>query len=69
MSDINLNSTECLVHTTNFGEFIVTNICSGKITNVPWGTLDWLGAFGVGVLALLMIGIFVALLCMFFTDW
>ena len=43
MTDVNanLNSTQCLKETMNFGETIVRNICNGSTHAIPWGTMDY----------------------------
>lgn len=58
MSDINLNTSECIVKTSNFGETIVTNICSGNVVTVPWGTLQYFGT-SVAFIASLAVFIFI----------
>lgn len=44
--DLNLNSTQCLVTVMDFGSRTVTNICTGAVHTVPWGSVDWVLAIG-----------------------
>jgi len=41
MNDINLTHADCLKSMSDFGMTRVHNICTGAITEVPWGTADW----------------------------
>ena len=54
----------CLKSIHGFGVTTYQNICTGAITSVPWGTLDWiitLGLLGISGAILLLIGMFVAM--------
>ncbi len=63
MADLNLNTAECIVSTTNLGSHVYHNICNGSQTIVYWGHGDWLGA---GVLAaVLLVGLYVLFLPIF----
>lgn len=46
--DINQNIAACIEHTNNIGATVVHNICNGTTQVVPWGSLDWAAAIGVG---------------------
>lgn len=47
-----INMSECLKETSNLTEKIITNVCNGKVTTVPFGTLDLFGNFAaVGVIS------------------
>lgn len=59
--DINLNSTECLVRMANFGATTVTNICTGAVHTVPWGTVDWAMAAGLFAFAVAIVTMFGAM--------
>ena len=48
--DVALNQTACIHAITNWGATTYQNICSGTLTVVPWGTMDYL--FGIGVIGL-----------------
>jgi hypothetical protein len=41
--DLNQNSADCIQATMNFGSTVYQNICSGAVSTVMWGTLDWFG--------------------------
>lgn len=45
--DLNLNATECLVSKMDFGAQTITNICTGAVHTVSWGTADWTLAIGL----------------------
>lgn len=65
-AEINLNAAECIVRKSAIGHDVVTNICSGTETIVPWQAVDWLGAMlAVGV-ALLFGMLFIGLTWMIF---
>jgi hypothetical protein len=40
-SNINLNAADCLRSVSDIGSTHVHNICTGAITDVPWGSADW----------------------------
>ncbi|MBU1092580.1 hypothetical protein KJ836_02845 [Patescibacteria group bacterium] len=42
MTEINLNQAECLKPINNFGNTVYQNVCDGTVTQVPWGSGDWL---------------------------
>ena len=49
---------QCLKSTSNFGETIYRNICTGAQTAVAWGSVDWTIALvltGLGVAFLLFL--------------
>lgn len=57
--DINLNMAKCLQSATDWGVTHVHNICTGKISDVPWGSVDWVfacGVFALGVVFVLVFG-------------
>lgn len=51
----NVNAAECLRDVTHFGSTAVYNICSGAITNVPWGIGEWATCALLGLLAAIMV--------------
>lgn len=62
MATIDLNKAECLRESTFFGYTRLTNVCSGAVTDVPWGTMDYALAIGLctfGTLFALMFGVMV----------
>ena len=61
IQDLNLNSTACIKNQSNIGSDVVHNICTGKITIVPWGSADWLGAIFLSLLLAGCVAMFVAL--------
>ena len=42
---------DCLVTMTHWGRDVITNVCNGKVTEVPWGIVNYinysLGGFTV----------------------
>lgn len=41
-TNVNLNAADCLRSVSDIGMNHVHNICTGTITDVPWGQADWL---------------------------
>lgn len=39
--DISHNISACIKEMSNWGENIYTNICTGAVTIVPWGTAEY----------------------------
>ena len=63
--DINLNSSHCLRTVNDIGVQHIHNICSGIVTDVPWGTMDWVfvgGASIGGIVFLVMLGAFATIM-------
>lgn len=60
-STIDLNASKCITEQTFIGHQQYTNICSGVVHDVPWGTGDWLANI---CLALVMVFIVAALIGM-----
>jgi hypothetical protein len=54
---INANLAECLKSVGNIGYTSVHNVCSGTVTVVPWGHVDWLGMGILCVFALALLTI------------
>jgi hypothetical protein len=44
MSDTNINFAKCLQETTDWGVSHIHNVCNGSVTDVPWGSMNYLGA-------------------------
>lgn len=42
--ELSANYAKCLKEATYFGKTVVYNICNGKVSEVPWGTVDWAAA-------------------------
>ena len=57
MENINLNLESktleaCIKQTYDIGANVYTNICTGQVSEVPWGSLDWAAiGFATAVLA------------------
>lgn len=70
MTDINLNSAECIRTESGIGETVYHNICNGATNTVPWGDADWVGFYSlvgfVGVIILLFIIMIGAMIKMMF---
>lgn len=41
-TDLNLNSTECLVTKFEIGHDVIHNICTGEKQLIEWGVGDWM---------------------------
>ena len=68
MSDHNVNLAECLKTVSDFGVNHIHNVCSGSITDVPWGSVDWLGFFGIAGFIIAVILMFGAMATMIIRD-
>lgn len=69
MTDItaNINNSNCIVRMTNIGHDTVTNICTAHITNIPWGTVDWISNIGGFILIFTILSaIFIVLPIIFY---
>lgn len=53
---MDVNFSECLIRQSHWGETVVTNICSGTVSRVPWALSDWVTAGAIGSVAGLMVG-------------
>lgn len=57
--DLQLNQSQCITYVSKFGEYHYHNICSGKVTIVPWGISEY-GLislsllFGLAMIAIVM---------------
>lgn len=58
----NVNAAECLRDVTQFGSTQIHNVCSGAVTTVPWGLSEWATTSLLGLLALMIIGVFTLLI-------
>ena len=47
-----LDHSECIKSASNFGETVYSNICTGAQTIVPWGSVDYVGAFMAMIIAI-----------------
>jgi hypothetical protein len=56
--NVDLNLAECLVRKSAIGHDVVTNVCTGKVMEVPWQAGDWasMGAI-IFCAALLVMGL------------
>ena len=50
---------QCLKSTSNFGETILRNICTGQTTTVPWGSVDWALAIFLCLLGAAVLGVII----------
>lgn len=64
----NLNFAQCIKQSNNFGSTMIQNICDGSTAIVPWGSLDWLGFFGLCAFALLVLAMIGRLVHMMIFD-
>lgn len=64
METTNLNATlDCIKETTTITQRIITNVCTGSVTNIPIGFWD---VIGYGFLGLFLIGVSVGLGILFY---
>ena len=59
-----LNVSECLVRNSAWGENVITNVCTGAVTRVPWQCGDYAEATLFGILLTLAALVMVALTAM-----
>jgi hypothetical protein len=59
--DHNVNLSKCIQDVTDFGVTHVHNICSGTVTDLPWGSADWCLALVISALGIAFIAMNVAL--------
>lgn len=67
-TNVNLNAANCLKSVSDFGVEHVHNICTGTITDVPWGSADWLIACVVGLFFVGVASIFLGMGWTMFRD-
>lgn len=68
VSTINANVAECLKSMSHVGFTRVHNLCTGTVTDVPWGAGDWiLGGTLLGFIAACAL-IMLALAAMILSD-
>lgn len=60
-NELSLTTADCIHKTTNIGETVITNICTGNVVFVPWGNFDILVTCVLGVLSVAMITLFLFL--------
>lgn len=61
-----MNIVECVTRTNSFGVQTVHNVCTGQVTEIPWGAVDWIvvcGLMALGVAFLLQMCL------MIYTMW
>lgn len=59
---MDVNFSECLIRQSHWGETVVTNICSGTVSRVPWALSDWAATVAIGSVISLMVGMLAILL-------
>ena len=58
--NLNQNASQCIQTVNNFGSTAYHNICTGTVSNVPWGTLDWAACIFVLVVFITVAAMLVA---------
>lgn len=53
---MDVNFSECLIRQSHWGETVITNICSGTVSRVPWALSDWAATVAIGSVIGLMVG-------------
>lgn len=67
-TDANLNFAQCIKSTADLGVTHVHNICTGTVTHLSWGSVDWLAFIGFGSLVTAAALTFLALGVMIVRD-
>lgn len=61
--DVNINQSECLRTVVDIGVNHIHNVCTGAVTDLSWGIVDWANALGLTLIfGPIVIGIIVALI-------
>lgn len=70
LTDLNINSAQCIRAESGIGETVYHNICNGATNTIPWGAADWVAFYSlvgfVGIISLLflfMIGAMIKMMC------
>jgi hypothetical protein len=66
--DASLATSECTKSYSNLTETVYTNICTGKVTEVPYGTLDYIGGFLITIFVVCVFAFFGTLTFKILTD-
>lgn len=66
-TDLNLNSTECLVTKFEIGHDVIHNICTGEKQLIEWGVGDWMLLGLAGCASLLIVILILLLIAMIVT--
>lgn len=57
----NINLAECIVKQEQWGQTLISNICSGSSQTLPWQLGDWFSAFAVGGAVVVLGGVFLTI--------
>lgn len=49
-TEVSLETAGCIIRQSGIGREVITNICTGTVTSVPWQAFNWL-AFGFVIIA------------------
>lgn len=52
---MDVNLSQCLVRQAQWGETVITNICSDSVTRIPWALGEWAMTGFFTVFGLLMV--------------
>lgn len=55
-------TTACIQQINNIGNTVYTNICTGSIKTVPWGSLDWTLAIGATLSVIAVVLLYINIL-------
>lgn len=53
---MDVNFSEYLIRQSHWGETVITNICSGTASRVPWALSDWATTVAIGSVIGLLVG-------------
>lgn len=55
------NITECIVRANHLGFTRAHNTCTGAVSDIPWGTVDWVTAGGMAALVAFALFVLISL--------
>ena len=66
---MDINKSECIQSAQSIGYTTYVDICGHTTTTVSWGSLDWALAGIIGLAALCLLGVILAVVYMFVTEF
>jgi len=58
----------CIITMVHWGKDIITNVCNGTVTEVPWGIINYINYSLGGFVVLVIVAMIVALIILCFKD-
>ncbi len=59
---------DCIVTMVHWGKNIITNVCNGTVTEVPWGIINYVNYSLSGFAILIAVGLLSFLVCVLIQD-